>query len=442
MIEYLFLAMVFLVLLGFAAILSHGDIGSPAVIVSAAFLLCTLAGIYNVITYNFQLSGKAVFIIAVNVFCFVGSALLVHIIVCRKPNSVRLGREIVPIRVPNYIVVFGSVVGVAALFLRYRDLSASLSLLGANGDWNDRMFAYRDAAMASDSDFIVNSGITNLCFRLLTVFAFSFLYICVYNWRAGQRGAKLLRLCLPIAAYVGCEVLSGVRLGAIRAVCALLVTVLIVNRSVMPKTMRLRISTLLRAAGILVGGCVLFWAAAWVVGRRVNRDPLDYFCSYLGCSFLSFDLFLQDGVTRSSIFGFRTFMPIYNSFARWTGDLTIIQSSSYEFRFWLGNGIGNVYTAFRPWINDFGALGSFVVSFVAGILYSRLQCAAVDSSGRFWRLYAGTLYAYLSVGLFSMPLVTLLTQNVFQLSFVFESIGIFILFRILVSGGYVDSEQV
>ena len=99
---------------------------------------------------------------------------------------------------------------------------------------------------------------------------------------------------------------------------------------------------------------------------------------YGGGSIQLFDMYLQEPPQKSELFGSETFWGTY----RFLDDYNIINlrkkpTGSLEWRKSNNYSIGNVYTAYRRWIQDFGILGCAIVfafvCMVYNIYYNKLK---------------------------------------------------------------------
>lgn len=435
MISYIFLSMTFLLFLVFSLGLTRSDWGSPAVIVSAAFLLCSLAGLYNVSKYGIELSMHATMLIAGLVACFVLLSLFVS--VCYRGSLKRVSGsgheiELVLINLPRFVIRLCIGLAVLTLISHVADTLSSFSIIGGSGDWNESMNSYRTSlAYGEAAEGAGSSSISNALFKLLSPVSFIFMYIGINNSLASKKlSLHLLVMLFPAICYLLCEIATGVRLGAIRMICAALVLAWVLWSKQHGWTKKILVGAIVRAILLIAVACVLFWLLAWVVGRQVELGLLDYICSYIGFSFISFDLFLQHPLATRDLFGAETFVAIYGFLGRLLGDDGLIYSGNNEFRSWHGIGLGNVYTSFRTWYSDFGLAGTVVLclicSLVMTLVYERCR-SKDDKNGISFSL---VVYSYFAAGLFAMPLVSLLTQTALQVTTVFELLMIYVLIRV------------
>lgn len=336
------------------------------------------------------------------------------------------------IDLPRYFVITCQAISIVTLALHARDTLSSFSVLGVSGDWNESMNAYRgEMAFRGDVEGAGTSGLSNALFKILTPIAFVLMYVYINNLFVSKRNAKAWYLILPAGVYLACELLTGVRLGAIRMVCAAIVVAWVLWAQTSGWRKRLKLAAFVKGAVLVVAACVLFWVAAWLVGRQVELGIIDYICSYIGYSFISFDLFLNDVHAQSAVFGQETFRAIYDSLGRMFGDSFISQTGGNEFRVLDGISLGNVYTIFRTWYSDFGLWGMLTVSAICGIAFTVLYERARLKDPKWSIRFSLVGYSYFAAGFFAMPLVSLLSQTALQFTAPFELVLIYLLIRVI-----------
>lgn len=115
-----------------------------------------------------------------------------------------------------------------------------------------------------------------------------------------------------------------------------------------------------RGLVVLVVLASLFRGLSMVIGRNVSeRSNWDLLAEYCGAEIKNFDLYLQQNSKRrnSAIWGENTFHSFYSeinpNFERENG----------EFQYVGDYILGNVYTQFRPFHEDFGIVGIFTMCF-------------------------------------------------------------------------------
>lgn len=115
-----------------------------------------------------------------------------------------------------------------------------------------------------------------------------------------------------------------------------------------------------------------FYYASSLVGRdTLNKNLVEYVTMYGGGSIEGLDLYIQDKPQKSELFGRETFWGTW----RFLIDYGIVDyptkpTGSLEWRKVDGVTIGNVYTAYRRWIQDFGIIGCVIMTAIVSWFYN------------------------------------------------------------------------
>lgn len=134
---------------------------------------------------------------------------------------------------------------------------------------------------------------------------------------------------------------------------------------------RIRISMLLKALLLLVVMGIAFWLAGTAVGRQIDSGPFDYIASYIGYAIILFGKFVEEGAANTSqFFGSETFVGMYNFIGNHFGVDEFVYTYHLEWRYLGSVSMGNVYTAYRYWLHDFGIGGMMLVACLYGVFFS------------------------------------------------------------------------
>ena len=117
--------------------------------------------------------------------------------------------------------------------------------------------------------------------------------------------------------------------------------------------------------------CISFFKIKELVGRQQESlGVVDYVATYLGGSFDLFSQYVREG--RESFKGYESFSGIIDNLQSYFGMLkhiTIV--TSHEFRnAATGVTIGNTYTGFRNYYNDYGIFGVCLLSNLLALIFS------------------------------------------------------------------------
>jgi oligosaccharide repeat unit polymerase len=128
---------------------------------------------------------------------------------------------------------------------------------------------------------------------------------------------------------------------------------------------------MLRIVVVLVVVLAGFSVTRAVVGRTSTLDTVDYVASYFGGGIRAFDLYLQDPVPPSDLWGKESFNS-FNRILYQVGIYDVSYPAPLEFRTVNGIPVGNVYTAFRELYHDFSVAGLVFFQMLFGFVITRM----------------------------------------------------------------------
>lgn len=364
-----------LILLIVALVIWDGNALSPAVIMCITFMLAVLAAIYNVERWGINLHWNTYFVIAGGVAIFVLVSALVKKVYVNRGSWLNKDNLYRPkeIYIENWklfillilVVSIGVLYHVEAIKLvrRHRELT----------NWMETMYWYRKYTSFGQVDDSIPFLIRQVFF-LVGNMGYVFVYITLHNYFATKKVDK--RLVFFIAA---CEVLfllgSG-RADMIRFITVGLAVYEIYYYRINKREIKLNYSFIIKALlGFLIF-CMVFVGLKQFVGRREKDNFLYYITFYIGESIANLDSFLQEKREPSNIVGKETFYGL-NHLRGVLGDDKYDYIIHKEFRTYNGLTLGNVYTMFRAYINDFGYIGfvflMILYSFFMNVYYMRMK---------------------------------------------------------------------
>ncbi|MFR5126091.1 O-antigen polymerase [Blautia massiliensis (ex Durand et al. 2017)] len=154
---------------------------------------------------------------------------------------------------------------------------------------------------------------------------------------------------------------------------------------------------------------IIFVELRDIVGRNYSetaKSPLYYICCYIGGSIHLLDDFIKKPIDGSQIWGKETFYSIIRFIGQRFNIKDWIYISHLEFRYSNGLNVGNIYTAFRKYIYDFGYFGviwcTALVSFIYNqiyytIKYSKKEVYCMIFLLYFW-IYCLWIFLYVYTG--------------------------------------------
>lgn len=403
------LALLLAALLVIVLFIERGDWLAPASIVTLSFLFSVACAACNVQLWGIDLSLQTTATIFGGVLLFGFFCLIFRSITPRGGARSLHGvpdAPVLAIRLSTGCQVALLVFFLFATAVYYWQMRSSFASLGVIGqDWNDMMSTYRTAS--SDTDL---SGLTNIptwvvyTYNTMHALAFVVLYVVINNFFSRERKRHsdgLLIACC--AVYLVSTILRAGRLPVLENVFAVVLMAWIIWHRIHGWKSTIHLGYVIAIIAAAIGVLALFSALRWLVGRTNDADFFTYITGYTGGSIQLFDLYLKNPVPSNGIFGQETFRGIVSALGRHF-DSGLTFSWQLEFRYSNGIMLGNVYTAFRYWIYDFGYLGWFIMLALYAFIYSSLHkhVKTHNPVGRFDA--ALVVYAYIFSGLVMLPI--------------------------------------
>lgn len=157
----------------------------------------------------------------------------------------------------------------------------------------------------------------------------------------------------------------------------------------------------------LIGLIIFYFSAAWV-GRVNTKGMFEYITFYAGGSIECLNQYVQDPEPVTVVRGEETFYNLINNLdsAGITNfDLREKKVGHLEFRYHNDVMVGNVYTAYRRWLHDFGIVGVFmlqgIMALIMQVIYNQMK---YTSKSRIKKDLLILMYSYLSYTIFMHPI--------------------------------------
>lgn len=403
MVEAIILLLVLMVLTLFVYYFNDGDILSPAFLACFAFVVSCIAAIYDCYAWDTGISLTTIFVILFGLVCFVVPASFFGSRNCDREARVKTGKAIT---VPKACTAVVLVFGVVASIMYVRSILSVANVV--NGDWSATMQDYRQQVSYGDSDEIALPSYVNYSFKLLMAFAYAYIFVFVNNLVV-EKKVRLQYLLVPIL-YCGTSLTQASRGQIIIFLFAGIVMYWILCSRYGNRRLRVPFSAVVWIVIALIAGLALFTMAGMLVGRTTVKTPLDSLACYVGGSIIGLDMFLSDpgsATSPTNIFGAETFRGIYAFLSGTFGVPEWSYSFQMEYRFINGVNIGNLYTAFRYYIHDFGYVGMALLSIAQGIYYGvfyRILVGKKDFKSEISLGALSIIYSYLAIAVVYLPL--------------------------------------
>lgn len=380
------------------------DIFSPALLFLIAYTVSIGCALTNVDRWNIQMLPVtfAVLLVGAAEFVLIGLAVNRHYDAAGTrtlmPQPEIAAREWTDIRIAGWKCILTFIGCAVCCILLYSHVTAIAGSYGHYDTFPQALNLYKEATSVT-LEYALPGWLRQLE-RIVMICAYIFLYVFLHNMLSEGCGLsgrlrKNWPLLIPPAAYFVNGVLNSDRLQILQLLIAGIVILFLLwvyrtgKKYVSPKT-------LLILACLACAGLLLFYWSAGRVGRITDKGMFEYITFYCGSSIECLNQFFKSPPVPSDIFGKETFYNLnLKLYSMGLLKLDSFYPIHLEFRWYNGITLGNVYTAYRRWIYDFGFAGAAVLqaimAFVMSDLYNRVKYRKFRNTG-FWMI----LYGYLS----------------------------------------------
>lgn len=410
-----------LVLLMFLGLITtKGDLFAPEVMLSIAFLFCTLSAIYQLRIWDHD--------IGIATYAIIVGAVLIAIAVGLAVRGLMPGRirkspgRLKTSPIPDWaIAVFLVLALITCVVMAYE-----IRRIGGTGDFADVMVNYRQqSGYGTDLSERLPGWVSQLQ-NIVNVVG----YLCIFNliafWKRLSRGQKAASIAAVVLSALA-SMMTGGRFGTLCMVLGGLAMFWVVyyrthgGASVRP-------STVLKVLLAVVAALVVFYFAKDFVGRVSDDTMVDYLTHYAGGGIVGLDMYLAAPPAPSDIFGKETFYSLISGLRK----LGLVDVPFYlihhEFRISNGVGIGNIYTALRDYHYDFGFLGMVVLHVAFCIIMSWAYERMKRHDSGLGTILLGMVY-------YCVPMYGIsnyLYANIVSFGFLIKAIEAWILYKLLV----------
>ena len=170
----------------------------------------------------------------------------------------------------------------------------------------------------------------------------------------------------------------------------------------------IKISNIIKIFGVLVLGLILFYYSATLVGRKNDKNMFEYITFYVGGSIECLNRYMEEPLPIQVVAGEETFYNLivnFDSIKLTNYNLRKTVTGSLEFRYYKGIVVGNVYTAYRRWLHDFGIIGivilQAILAIIINVLYSIIKYRGIKCC---FGDYILLIYSFVSYVVFMHPI--------------------------------------
>lgn len=346
------------------------DLFQPSCIVTATYILSLMCCYINKDLWGVELHTETAYVICSGlVVFFLGNLIGSFIKKKWKVSNTTLFKENHVIIVDKKMLILLLLFQVVALVIYYREI---VSISGGGNNFSQMMTSFRanTGYSAGQSVSMLAGQFAKVSFVIAQVFIFVFLKNTI------NRKANIQDF-LPVAIYFVQAIFTGGRFNILVIIIEGLLMYNVLWHKKNGWTSKFRLKTVMLFVCLGCGLLIAFYWLRVLVGRQNETDIVTYIASYAGGSIQLLDMYLQDPIPKADLWGRETFYSLLGDLKK----LGIIDFEDYishlEFRSAGGVVIGNVYTAFRRQMQDFGYYGmlilQFLWSFIITIIYNQIK---------------------------------------------------------------------
>ena len=369
------------------------DFCQPSCLVILSYIVCTLCALmmqsYWQYTYHFKTMGiillGLLIIYLANLFFY-----KYRITVFKKSSNENATLTVT--NVPNIIYILLLGVQIVAVVLYYLEI---LRIVGGGVNISAIMTVFRAETSydTEESVSFVASQFLNVSFAISLISLYVFLKITLIE--GVKRNVKFL---VPVILYIFNSLMTGGRFSSLIVITAGITMFAILYRKRFKRGFSWKVWFWL--VGIVLLALAGFYLIRELIGRTSTAAKessfIEYICNYMGGSLPLFDMYLQDPIEKSAIWGKETFFALNNQFIEWG----LIDAEPYithlEFRSYNGYSLGNIYTGFRRNLQDFGFFEMLLLQFI----FSAIMSGAYNKVKRSGSEYGTIVYCSIAYVLY------------------------------------------
>ena len=363
------------------------EIGHPSVLLNAAFAFGALCCAYNTDTWGVDLSKQTVYVIVGLNALFVAVGMFFRRAPERKVSKAggrdRAGEastgddlangssKLRFIDVPPLTFLIIVALELISLYVLYRGIVSIGGLAGGGDSYSELLRSYRNATIFDNDQqlpFFADKG-RKFCDCVSYVFLLALAFNLSEDIRSFRRYGHYL---IPIVIGASAALLNGGRLQLLLLTLAGVFLWIFIGEWKDGWRRRASLRKVFLIAGVVAALLGIFYVVRLAVGRTTTGSWgfLDYITMYAGGPIQLLDMYLRDPAPSSGITGSETFYTALANLSNYgLMSLPGLPSVQLEYRYSNGLVVGNVYTAYRRWIADYGIRGAAALCALMSIFF-------------------------------------------------------------------------
>jgi oligosaccharide repeat unit polymerase len=367
------------------------DLFAPSVLLMSGYILTTVFAIYNVERWKTDVSIYMLFIVASGIITFAFTEQFVQRVRVKRKSPKNnftdsCSDQLHSLARQNYTVLLWIAIAIsliATVFVYREMIRIAYSDFKA---WGNVVYNYK-----INKASVSMSGVARVLQKITKAFAYIYAFIFANAVTEMEKikirdVLKRTIFLVPGIIYSVQQMFLGARIGVLALLIAVLFFIYYCGWKKWERRWTLNVKRFIQVVAAFVLVSVIFFQVRELVGRQQRTEGIvDYIATYVGGSFDLFSQYLRNpSQYRNSI---EVFSGVVDNLQSYLGIMKGVPiTTSHEFRNAVtGVSIGNTYTAFRSYYNDFGYLGVLGLSFLlavifGGVYYSLLRTKRLKKS--------------------------------------------------------------
>jgi oligosaccharide repeat unit polymerase len=364
--------------------IKNKDIFSPSVVACSSFLIAVICTIANINAWGVNLQIETCTILLIGLFSFItGDKLSLKRLSIVSTESPIRRNEIISI--PKYKTLIVILADIVIVYFFYIDIIRIANVDDRiYSNYQEMIAIYRVNMMFSNDIETAFNPIVRQLIKPMVVVCYIYLFAFINNVIIDRNWKKYALHLFPILITIIYIMLSGSRIGLIRLFVATLFIIYILKIAGSQSNYNNKIAKkkfIRNLLALIVSFLFLFYSIRILVGRSSYKDThfFDYISMYIGAPIQLFDQYItspndyvdvSNQISNENSFGEETFVGVHSMIGKFNNKKI---NRGLEFRESpTGIRLGNIYTSFRRYYNDFGLLGIIICPFIIGLFYSFL----------------------------------------------------------------------
>ncbi|WP_027623958.1 O-antigen polymerase [Clostridium lundense] len=359
--------------------LYNGDYIAPAFVFSFAFLISVCDMVLNLNIWKTSLSVNTVLVVVGGVIVFSICTFVVHTFYTLLRSKRLVLQSLTEKRIPNYIrckkwkLLLSILFQLICLVFVIKYVLSTTAKYGTDGSLSSAISMYQYLSKFTTLDMSFPLVIT-YSYILVSTSGYIWGYIILNNYCYYKK--KNILVILNFIISFSSNFLTGSRGNSIQMLVALIVVYVCMMKQKRVSQVK-NFKIIIKIFAIII--CILFSFEfiAGLMGRDDSLGLFQYISVYLGAPIKNLDSFLEEYKKTSSIWGFNTFfMQIQWITSKMELNIPIT-AINVDMQYINGYNLGNVFTAFKSYISDFGYIGvvtcTGVMAIIIQVLYEKTK---------------------------------------------------------------------